>query len=110
MSHLLSFFLHVITDQVVLLHAKTLRVSFMTRPFHLFSSLPSTHRSSSDDLAPWLLGCCSAASASLASIATQPMDVIKTRLQVMSASPNASQPTVMSVARQALQQEGMKVQ
>ncbi|KAF5839700.1 mitochondrial carrier family [Dunaliella salina] len=39
------------------------------------------HRSP-DDLPPWVLGGCSAASASLAALVTQPMDVVKTRLQV----------------------------
>ena len=41
-------------------------------------------------LPPWVLGVCSAGSASLAGVLTHPADVVKTRLQVMGASSSSS--------------------
>ena len=49
-------------------------------------------------LPPWVLGVCSAGSASLAGVLTHPADVVKTRLQVMGAEAGTSGPSGMGAS------------
>ena len=50
-----------------------------------------------------------AASASAAALVTHPADVVKTRLQVLSATKEGAGMTAMGLARSMLQQEGPRV-
>lgn len=58
-------------------------------------------------LPAWAVASCSATAAAAAAIVTHPFDVVKTRLQVLSAQPQMAGLTALQVARQQLQREGM---
>ena len=58
-------------------------------------------------LPAWVIAGCSATSAAAAAIVTHPFDVVKTRLQVLSAQPQHAGLTALQVATQQLQREGL---
>lgn len=58
-------------------------------------------------LPAWAIAGCSASAAAAAAIVTHPFDVVKTRLQVLSAQPQQAGLTALQVARQQLQREGV---
>ncbi|KAG2501042.1 hypothetical protein HYH03_000861 [Edaphochlamys debaryana] len=60
-------------------------------------------------LSPWVLGLCSAGSASLAGLLTHPADVVKTRLQVLSACEAHARTTAWTLAREMWAREGAAV-
>ncbi|GLC34594.1 hypothetical protein PLESTB_001244400 [Pleodorina starrii] len=65
--------------------------------------------SSEEELSPLVLGICSAGSASLAGVLTHPADVVKTRLQVLSACQAHARTTAWSLAVHMWRTEGPKV-
>ncbi|PNW86541.1 hypothetical protein CHLRE_02g090900v5 [Chlamydomonas reinhardtii] len=69
----------------------------------------SSSRVGSGELSPVVLALCSAGSASLAGLLTHPADVVKTRLQVLSACAAHARVTAWSLARQMWAQEGARV-
>ncbi|EFJ52305.1 hypothetical protein VOLCADRAFT_86592 [Volvox carteri f. nagariensis] len=73
------------------------------------SSCGSGTSSTAEELSPFVLGICSAGSASLAGILTHPADVVKTRLQVLSACQAHARATAWSLACQMWRTEGLKV-
>lgn len=58
-------------------------------------------------LPAWVIASCSATAAAAAAIVTHPFDVVKTRLQVLSAGPQQVGLTALQVAQQQLQREGV---
>ncbi|GFR40192.1 hypothetical protein Agub_g751, partial [Astrephomene gubernaculifera] len=60
-------------------------------------------------LSPLVLGLCSAGSAGLAGLLTQPADVVKTRLQVLSACPQHAGITALQLAGRMWATEGPRV-
>jgi solute carrier family 25 citrate transporter 1 len=59
-------------------------------------------------LPAWAIASCSATAAAAAAIVTHPFDVVKTRLQVLSAQPQQAGLTALQVAQQQLQREGLR--
>lgn len=57
-------------------------------------------------LPAWVIAGCSATAAAAAAVVTHPFDVVKTRLQVLSAQPQHAGLTALQVAQQQLQREG----
>lgn len=58
-------------------------------------------------LPAWVIACCSATAAAAAAIVTHPFDVVKTRLQVLTAQQQHAGLTALQVAQQQLQREGL---
>ena len=61
------------------------------------------------ELPPWSVASCSAVAAAAAAVVTHPADVVKTRLQVLSATAAGRELTARSLARQMLADEGTAV-
>lgn len=59
-------------------------------------------------LPAWAVAGCSATAAAAAAVVTHPFDVVKTRLQVLSAQPQLAGLTALQVAQQQLQREGLR--
>ncbi|GAX77421.1 hypothetical protein CEUSTIGMA_g4866.t1 [Chlamydomonas eustigma] len=78
------------------------------------SEVPNPGRSSDDmtpedaQLPPWALILCSAGAASLAGVMTHPVDVIKTRIQVMGPSLDGVPTSAFLVTTTLIQKEGFK--
>eukprot|EP00877_Chromochloris_zofingiensis_P001306 jgi/Chrzof1/11176/Cz05g26210.t1 len=66
----------------------------------------SLHKQSNKDLPAWSIATCSGASAAFAALLTHPADVVKTRLQVLSATADGANLTAVAIAKQMLKQEG----
>jgi len=67
---------------------------------------PQQQLSEGQQLPAWVIASCSATAAAAAAIVTHPFDVVKTRLQVLSAGPQQAGLTALQVAQQQLQREG----
>jgi solute carrier family 25 citrate transporter 1 len=59
-------------------------------------------------LPAWAIASCSATAASAAAVVTHPFDVVKTRLQVLSAQRQHAGLTALQVAQEQLQREGLR--
>ncbi|KAG2428620.1 hypothetical protein HYH02_014321 [Chlamydomonas schloesseri] len=73
------------------------------------SSRTSSSQARDEELSPVVLALCSAGSASLAGLLTHPADVVKTRLQVLSACEAHARVTAWSLAKQMWAKEGARV-
>lgn len=71
------------------------------------SACTALHCSDQQQLPPWAVASCSAAAAAAAAVVTHPFDVVKTRLQVLTAQPGQAGLTAARLAGQQLQREGL---
>jgi solute carrier family 25 citrate transporter 1 len=71
------------------------------------SQQPQQQQQQQQQLPAWVVAGCSATAAAAAAVVTHPFDVVKTRLQVLTAQPQQAGLTALQVAQQQLQREGL---